>query len=124
MKTSVLLLFISLLLAGCSSAPETAQTTTAAPPATAPAPVPDHTSLFPAAGQVSKEIVPDHILGMKALPGGSIADYSVKGKKYQMFIVDGGDNQKAAFMMLDMKAELQPNPQYLSYMGGYYGTFG
>ena len=123
MRKSVLYALISLALAGCSSSPEPAATT-AAPPATASAPVPNHTSLFPVAGQVSTAVVPDHILGMKALPGGSIADYNVKSKKYQMFIVDGESTQKAAFMMLDMKAELQPNPDYISYMGGYFGTYG
>lgn len=111
-------------LAGCSSAPEPAATT--APPATAPAPprVPDHTSLFPDEGKVSTEVVPDHILDMKALPGGSLAEYAVKGKKYQMFIIDADSNQKAAFMMLDLKDELQKNPKYIPYMGGYFGMYG
>jgi hypothetical protein len=123
MRKGAFFVLVSLFLAGCSSTPEPAATT-AAPPATAPAPVPNHTSLFPNAGQVSSAVVPDHILGMKALPGGSVADYNVKGKKYQMFIVDADSNQKAAFMMLDMKAELQPNPSYIAYMGGYFGTYG
>jgi hypothetical protein len=60
---------------------------------------------------------------MKALPGGSLAEYNVKGKKYQMFIIDADSNQNAAFMMLDMKAALK-DPQYISWMGGYFGIYG
>jgi hypothetical protein len=110
-------------LAGCSSAPEPA----ASPPPTkapaAPEPPKDHTSLFPDAGKVSTSVVADHILGLKALPGGSWAEYNVKGKKYQEFIIDTDSTQAAAFMMLDVKAQLA-NPQYISWMGGYFGMLG
>jgi hypothetical protein len=60
---------------------------------------------------------------MKAMPGGSFADYDVKGRKYRMFIIDTDSNQKAAFLMLDMKAELK-DPAYIAYMGGYFGMYG
>jgi len=125
MRNSFLFVAFALLLNGCSSSPEpTATPTPAAAPT--PAPVPDHTSLFPDAGKISTSIVPDRILGIKALPGGSLAEYNVKGKKYQMFIIDADSAQNAAFMMLDIKAALQkdPEPQYISYMGGYAGMFG
>jgi len=122
-KLIVPVAIVAMALAGCGSAPEPASTTP--PPATAPAPphVPDHTSLFPDAGKVSTRVVQDHMLDMKAMPGGSLAEYEVKGKKYQMFIIDADSGQKAAFMMLDMKAEMQKDPEYLAYMGGYFGTY-
>jgi hypothetical protein len=123
MKHAVGLTAFSLLvLVGCSSAPESAPSA-AAPPA-AVAQVPDHTSLFPDEGKVSASVIPDHILGMKALPGGSLAEYNLKGQKYQMFVVDAESAQKAAFEMLDMKAELKKDPEYISYMGGYFGMYG
>ncbi len=127
MKKILPIVMFSLLgLSGCGSSPEPAATN-ATPPATAPkpqpAPVADHTSIFPDAGKVATRVVPDHILDMKALPGGSVADYEVKGKKYQMFIVDADSIQNAAFMMLDMKAELNKDPEYIAYMGGYFGTY-
>ena len=125
MRKTILLAAFSLIgFAACSSAPE--PVATKAPPATAPAPphVPDHTSLFPDAGKVSASVVPDHILDMKAMPGGSLAEYDVKGKKYQMFIIDTDSGQKAAFMMLDMRDELQKSPEYIAYMGGYFGMYG
>lgn len=119
----LLYLVCAIGLGGCGSAPSPAPQPAPAPAAT-PAPVADHTSLFPDKGKVSTSIVPDHILGMKALPGGSLAEYEVKGQKYQMFIVDADSTQKAAFMMLDMKDEMQKGPEYIPYMGGYFGMFG
>jgi len=110
-------------LAACSSTPEPTASTTP-PAAPEPARVPDHTSIFPDAGKVGTAVVPNHILDMKSMPGGSLADYDVKGKKYQMFIIDEDSTQKAAFTMLDMRAELQKNPEYISYMGGYFGMYG
>ncbi len=102
---------------GCSSAPEPA-----AAPAKAPEPPKDHTSLFSDAGKVSTKLVPDHILDLKVLPGGSWAEYDVKGKKYQEFIIDTDSTQTAAFMLPDVKAQMV-NPQYISWMGGYFGTY-
>lgn len=124
MRRVVPLVVVWIALAGCSSAPEPAQTT--APPATAPAPppVPDHTSLFPDAGKVSAAVVPDHLLGMQKMPGGSLAEYEVKGKKYSMFVIDTDSNQSAAFLMLDMKAAMAKDPEYISWMGGYFGMYG
>jgi hypothetical protein len=113
-----------LALVGCSSAPETPATPAAAAKAE-PAPVKDHSSLFDDAGKVSASVVPDHILGMQKLPGGSFAEYDVKGKKYQEFIVDTDSTQHAAFQMLDMKDEMakDPAPEYLPEIGGYFGTY-
>jgi hypothetical protein len=113
--------FSLLTMVACSSTPETPTTTAA--PAPAPPEVKDLTRLFPGAGKVSAVVVPDHILDMKPLPGGSLAEYNVKGKKYQEFIIDTDSAQTAAFMMLDVKAQLK-DPQYISWMGGYFGIYG
>src|SRR6185312_5037451 len=94
-----LFMLVCVGLVGCSSSPEPA-----AAPAAKPAPprVLDHTSLFSDEGKVDARVVPDHILDIAALPGGSLAEYKVKGKTYQMFIIDTDTNQNAAFMMVDM----------------------
>lgn len=83
----------------------------------------DHTSLFTDVGRTDTHLVPDHILDIAALPGGSIANYSVKGKTYQMFIIDTDSNQNAAFMMLDMKAAMGKDPEYMAHIGGYFGKY-
>lgn len=123
MRKAAALVVLSIALAACSSAPEPAPKP--APPAKAPAPpeVPDHTSIFPDAGKTGTSVVPDHLLDMKKMPGGSMADYNVKGKKYSMFVIDTDSAQNAAFLMLDMKAELKA-PEYISWMGGYFGIYG
>jgi hypothetical protein len=112
-----------MILAGCGSSPQPAARTTEAPPATAPAPVKDLTSLLPSAGRVSARVVPDHILDEPKLPGGSLGDYAVGGRKYQLFIVESDNAQNAALTLLDIKGALQ-NPEYLPNFGGYFGTHG
>jgi hypothetical protein len=119
----VLFPIVVLILAGCGSSPQPAVKTTEAPPATAPAPVKDLTSLLPSAGRVSAKVVPDHILDEPKLPGGTLGEYAVGSRKYQLFIVESDNAQNAALMMLDMKGALQ-NPEYLPNFGGYFGTHG
>ena len=124
MKTAAMLaVFLLAGLAGCSSAPEPAPAPAPAKAPAAPEPPKDHTSLFPDEGKVSTKVVPDHMLDLIVLPGGSWAEYNVKGKKYQEFIIDTDSTQTAAFMLLDVKAQLA-NPQYISWMGGYFGMLG
>ncbi len=79
--------------------------------------------MLPLDGRVSAKTVPDHILGQPKLPGGTLGEYEVKGKKYQLFIIDIETNQQSAFLLLDMKGVLQ-NPEYIAYMGGYFGAAG
>jgi hypothetical protein len=123
MKTAApLAVFLLAGLVACSSAPEPAATPAPAK-AAAPEPPKDHTGLFPDAGKIGTKLVPDHMLDVKALPGGSWADYDVKGKKYQEFIIDTDSTQTAAFMLLDVKAQ-QANPKYIPWMGGYFGLMG
>jgi len=113
-------LLAALSLWGCGSSPE--PMAKPAPPVAA-APVPDHTSVLPKQGLTSSRVVPDHILGVAKLPGGSLGEYTVKGKSYQLFIIDAETNQKAAFLLLDLKATLN-KPEYIAYMGGYAGSDG
>lgn len=108
-------LFIALLMTGCGSSPQPAAKTEEAPPA-----VKDDTGLLPLAGRSNARVVPNRLLGIKALPGGSIADYDNKGKKYRLFVIEGDSNQKAAFMVTDLRDALT-NPEYIAYMGGYFG---
>jgi hypothetical protein len=71
--------------------------------------------------RTSAKVVPDHLLGNSALPGGTIGDYHADGLKYQLFIVETASSQDAAILLLDVKATLK-DPAYIAYMGGYFGT--
>jgi hypothetical protein len=102
-------------LVGCGSAPEKKA---AAP---APPPVKDDTALLLPLNRTSAKVVPDHLLGKSALPGGTIGDYDAAGLKYQLFIIETDSAQDAAILLLDLKATLK-DPAYIAYMGGYFGT--
>ena len=108
----------ALLLIACSSAPAPEKKAAAPPP---PPPVRDHTSLLLTDHRTSAQVVPDHVLGIAAMPGGSVGDYVDGSRKYQMFIIETKTAQDAAFLMLDMRGALA-HPAYIAYMGGYFGT--
>jgi len=108
----------AIAFSGCGSSPEPAKTEPA--PAPPPARVMDHTASLPQANLVASRLVTDHILDIPKLPGGSLGEYERKGRKYQMFIVDADTNQKAAFLLIDMKGVIGGD-DYISYMGGYFG---
>lgn len=107
----------ALWLAACGSAPAPEKKAVAPPP---PPPVKDDTALLLTAHRTAAQVVPDHLLGIPALPGGTVGDYEEHGKKYQLFIIEADSAQNAAFMLLDMKGALA-NPAYIAYMGGYFG---
>lgn len=117
----ILLLAAALALVGCGSSPEPKKEAAAVAPAPAPAKVKDDTALLPAEGRTAASVVPDHLLGNKAMPGGSLGDYEVKGKKYQLFIIETPSAQDAAILLLDVKGTLG-DPAYIAYMGGYFGA--
>jgi hypothetical protein len=112
----LLVTLFALSTTGCgSSSPPTAAKTEPAPP-----PVKDNISLLPGEGRISAQVVPNHLLDIAALPGGTLGDYKVGKKKYQLFIIEADSNQKAAFMDTDLRDALK-SPEYIAYMGGYFG---
>lgn len=113
------LLAAGLWLAGCGAAPAPDKQA-AAPP---PAPVKDDTALLPAANRTGARVVPDHVLGIMALPGGSVGDYQDGAKKYQLFVIETESAQDAAILLLDLKKSLT-DTTYLAHMGGYFGSSG
>jgi hypothetical protein len=117
----VVLLFALALATGtmaCTSPPAPAAKTAEAPPK-----VKDDTALLPLTNRTNAQVVPNHLLGIDALPGGTLGDYSVHGKKYQLFIIEADSSQKAAFMDTDLRDALK-DPEYIAYMGGYFGQRG
>jgi hypothetical protein len=118
----ILICMSALVLAGCGPSPS-AEKVAKQEAAPATAPVKDHTSMMPAVGLTGATVVRDHILGQEKLPGGTLGNYETHGKKYQLFIIDTADNQSAAFLLLDAKSALR-SPEYISHMGGYFGSDG
>lgn len=112
------LLVAALFTAGCGSAPEP-QKKADAP--SAPPSVKDDTALLLTANRSSAKVVPDHLLGISTLPGGTVGDYEAGGTKYQLFIIETDTPQDAAILLLDVKGALQ-HSTYISYMGGYFGA--
>ena len=101
-------------LVSCSSPPEKKAETPSPPP------VKDDTALLLPLNRASAKVVPNHLLGKDALPGGTVGDYEVGGSKYQLFIIETNSAQAAAILLLDLKATLK-DPAYIAYMGGYFG---
>jgi hypothetical protein len=108
---------LALVAAACSSAPAPEKTQAAPPP---PPVVKDDRALLPEQDRTGTEIVGDHLLGKKELPGGTLGEYEVNGKKYRMFIIETSSPQDAAILLLDLKNTLS-EPEYIAYMGGYFG---
>jgi len=117
MRSFVILAALS--LAACSSAPEKKAE---APPA-APPKVRDDTSLLLSANRTGAKVVPDHLLGIDKLPGGTIGEYEAAGQKYQLFVTESDTIQDAALQLLDARGAMK-DPEYISYMGGYFGATG
>jgi hypothetical protein len=111
---ALLLVVVALLTVACGSAPVPA-------PEKKAATVRDDTALLLTDNRTSAAVVPDHLLGNKALPGGSLGEYEVTGKKYQLFIVETASAQDAAILLLDVKGTLG-DAAYIAYMGGYFGA--
>ena len=115
------------LLTGCGGPTQQAETQQPEFRKRADAPVQDRTltvrdqsRMLPPKGLRHSGIVMDHVAGIPKLPGGTVGEYAIGGKTYQIFIVDAETNQQAAFLLLDAKGVLQ-NPEYLSSFGGYFG---
>ena len=122
MRSVLLLLAITLALTtiACGSSSSPAAKTEDAAKKEEPPPVKDNTAFLLTAGRVSARVVPNHLLDIPALPGGTIGDYKVGKKTYQLFIIEADSNQKAAFMDTDLRDALK-DPEYLANMGGYFG---
>ena len=111
-------------LNGCSDAQQPEfKKRTPEPASDHPVTVRDQSRMLPTKGLKHSGIVMDHTAGISQLPGGTVGDYESGGRKYQIFIVDAGNSQQAAFLLLDVKGVLK-DPEYLSSFGGYFGSQG
>jgi len=108
----------ALVLAGCGSGSALEKKAEAPPPTPS---VNDNTAQLLPLNRTSARVVPNHLLGLNALPGGTLGEYDDHGTKYQLFIIETASAQDAAILLLDLKAALK-DPAYIAWMGGYFGT--
>jgi hypothetical protein len=85
--------------------------------------VSDEGRRFPSKDQVKIEVVNQKLLGKEFLPGGNLAEYKVRGKTYQQFLVRAETPDKAAFLLLDFKNVLT-DAKFVPHMGAFYGRDG
>ncbi len=85
--------------------------------------VSDESRRFPSKDQVKIELVDQKLLGKDFLPGGNLAEYKLKGKTYQQFLIRAQTPDKAAFLLLDFKNVLT-DARFVPHMGAFYGRDG
>src|SRR4051794_29226088 len=98
MRTGGLLaaVILAVVAAGCGGG---AASKTEPESKTEPVPtIRDRTSMLPLTGRMATRTVPNHLLDLTTLPGGTLGDYESGGKKYQLFIIEAESNQKAAIL--------------------------
>jgi hypothetical protein len=85
--------------------------------------VSDESRRFPSKDQVKIELVNQKLLGKDFLPGGNLAEYKLKRKTYQQFLIRAQTPDKAAFLLLDFKNVLA-DAKFVPHMGAFYGRDG
>ena len=84
---------------------------------------PDLGMYFAKEGQVSVELVDNHVLGKDYLPGGNLAQYEKGGKKYQQFLIQTRDSESAALLAFEIKGKLAGS-KFVPHFGGHFGMDG
>ncbi|MCC7339516.1 MAG: hypothetical protein IT170_00395 [Bryobacterales bacterium] len=109
-----------LLWASCGPAPKEAAPA-AEPAASAPRPAAVDVSRYLSSDdRVKVQLVEDHLLGIQALPGGNIAEYSKGGKRFRQFLLKAPSVALSAVYLTDLK-DAMSNPKFVASFGGYFG---
>ena len=78
------------------------------------------TRLLPPAHLIDSKVVEAHLLAPSLKPGGLLGNYRDAKGEYRLMLVRMPTNEKAAFLLLDIK-KLMTEPHYLAHMGGFAG---
>lgn len=108
-------------LAGCSSESKPPAKTEVT--AEEPAKPADETRRFPAADQVSTQVVNNHIMNKAFMPGGTIAHYKKGSTEYDLFVAQFPTSTDAAIALANWDGALQ-GAKLVATFGGYFGTDG
>jgi hypothetical protein len=83
----------------------------------------DESRRFPVKDRIKIELVDNNLLGKNFLPGGNLAEYRLRRKTYQQFLIRAATPDKAAFLLLDYKNALA-EAKFVPHMGAFYGRDG
>lgn len=83
----------------------------------------DDTALLPKANLIGTKAVPSHLLDPSLAAGGALGNYKDRKGTFQLMLVRLASNDKAAFLLLDVK-KLMTEDHYLAHMGGFAGKKG
>jgi hypothetical protein len=80
----------------------------------------DDQALLPKTNLTGIKTVPSHVLDPSLAAGGVLGNYQDPKGAYQLMLVRLATNEKAAFLLLDVK-HLMTDAHYLAHMGGFAG---
>jgi len=83
----------------------------------------DDTALLPKVNLIGTKVVPSHLLDPSLAAGGVLGNYKDRKGAFQLMLVRLPSNDKAAFLLLDVK-KLMTEDHYLAHMGGFAGKKG
>lgn len=81
---------------------------------------PPETALLPQSHLIDSKVADTHLFGPSLAPGGILGNYRDAKGPYQLLLVRLPTNDKAAFLLLDIK-KLMTEQHYLAHMGGFAG---
>lgn len=78
-------------------------------------------NLLPPSHLIDSKVVAAHLFAPSLPPGGVVGEYREQKGGYRLLLVRMPTNDKAAFLLLDIK-KLMTMPHYLAHMGGFAGS--
>jgi len=112
----------AVLLASCSSSPDTPAAAVQTKKAEPPKP-PDESRYLPRTNQVATEVVADHLLGKAFMPGGTLGHYKNGKLEYEMFVRKLVNPLDAALLLPEWQKELK-GAKLVPAFGAYTGDDG
>ena len=109
----------AVFLAACSSSPDSPTPAAQTKKAEAPKP-PDESRYLPRTGQISTEVVADHLLGKAFMPGGTLGHYKNGKSEYEMFVRKLSSPLDAAVLLPEWQKDLKGSklvPAFGAYTG-------
>jgi hypothetical protein len=119
---AILIVAVTVILAGCGSKPTPEQRAEAPKPIEKPAPA-DESRRFPKANLTSTQVVRDHIWDKTFIPGGTVARYRKGTTEYEMFLARMPSSTDAAIALSDWRKAMS-DPKLVPSFGGYFGNDG